>query len=127
MAGFSITLEGMDVVQESLRRVPDETRAALTDIIAKTAFASQQRMIAGAPRGLTGRLKASITARSRGLSGFVEIRDAYYWRFVESGTVRMPARPFVRPAREAESLAFAQRIKVFATRMERDFAAGRLA
>jgi HK97 gp10 family phage protein len=27
-------------------------------------------------------------------------RDAWYWRFVEFGTVKMPARPFLRPAFE---------------------------
>jgi len=25
-------------------------------------------------------------------------KDAFYWRFVEFGTVKMPARPFLRPA-----------------------------
>lgn len=28
-------------------------------------------------------------------------RDAYYWRFVEFGTAKMSARPFLRPAFEA--------------------------
>jgi len=28
--------------------------------------------------------------------------DAYYWRFVEFGTAKMAARPFMRPAFEAK-------------------------
>lgn len=36
------------------------------------------------------------------------IGDAYYWRFVELGTVKMKARPFIRPAfetKKAEAIA----------------------
>jgi HK97 gp10 family phage protein len=29
-------------------------------------------------------------------------RDSYYWRFVEFGTSKMPARPFMRPAYETK-------------------------
>lgn len=29
-------------------------------------------------------------------------QDAYYWRWVEMGTVNMPARPFLRPAFDAK-------------------------
>ena len=35
-------------------------------------------------------------------------RGAYYWRFVEFGTAKQPARPFLRPTFEAEKEAFAQ-------------------
>lgn len=27
-------------------------------------------------------------------------KDAFYWRFIEFGTVKLPARPFLRPALE---------------------------
>lgn len=37
--------------------------------------------------------------------------DAYYWRFVEFGTSKMAARPFLRPAFEAKKLAAVEAIK----------------
>ena len=30
--------------------------------------------------------------------------DLYYWRFLEFGTAKMPARPFMRPAFEAQKM-----------------------
>jgi len=35
--------------------------------------------------------------RKQGKKGNLS-QDAWYWRFVEFGTVKMPARPFLRPA-----------------------------
>lgn len=32
-------------------------------------------------------------------------RDAWYWRFVEFGTAKMPAKPFMRPAFESKKLS----------------------
>lgn len=37
--------------------------------------------------------------------------DAWYWRFVEFGTVKMSARPFMRPAFEAKKQAAVDAIK----------------
>ena len=69
---------------------------------------------ASAPSGTTnggivkGSYRASKTRLSRrpgenrwGLTGFSSSEGAtYYWRFVEFGTSKMPARPFLRPAFE---------------------------
>ena len=38
-------------------------------------------------------------------------KDAYYWRFVEFGTVKMAARPFLRPAFEAKKLEAVEAIR----------------
>jgi HK97 gp10 family phage protein len=32
-------------------------------------------------------------------------RDSYYWKFIEFGTAKMPAKPFLRPAFEANKEA----------------------
>jgi HK97 gp10 family phage protein len=32
-----------------------------------------------------------------------KMRDAFYWRFLEFGTVKMAARPFMRPAFDVSS------------------------
>lgn len=38
-------------------------------------------------------------------------QDAYYWPFVEFGTSKMAARPFMRPAFESKKVAAVQAIK----------------
>lgn len=49
--------------------------------------------------------------------------DAYYWRFVEFGTSKMAARPFLRPAFEAKKLAAVEAIrKYLAERIPREAA-----
>lgn len=126
MAKVTVQIEGMEGVRDALRRVPDQTRVLMADVIAKTAFSARQRTIASAPRD-SGQLRSSITSSSRGLSGRVDVAGlAHYWRFLEYGTVRIPARPFVRPAAEAESVVFEQRIRQAAARLERDFSLSRL-
>jgi HK97 gp10 family phage protein len=39
--------------------------------------------------------------------------DPYYWKFVEFGTAKMSARPFLRPAFEAKKLAAIEAIRVY--------------
>lgn len=51
-------------------------------------------------RPLTGRQIARFKQK-RGLSAADNPNDPYYWRFVEFGTSKMAARPFMRPAFEA--------------------------
>jgi HK97 gp10 family phage protein len=53
----------------------------------------------------TGLLQMRIgwKSRPRSLSAVVGVeRDAYYWKFLEYGTKRMDAQPFMRPAALAE-------------------------
>lgn len=40
-------------------------------------------------------------------------QDAYYWRFVEFGTSKMAARPFLRPGFEASKMAAVERMKTY--------------
>lgn len=42
-------------------------------------------------------------------------QDAYYWRWVEFGTSKMAARPFMRPAFEAQKLAAVEAMKTYLT------------
>jgi HK97 gp10 family phage protein len=122
----TLTIEGFDAVRQSVVRVPDAARVALSDVIAKSTFAVRQRALLLAPRGETGRLRSSITASSRGLYGRVTISDpdVYYWKFIEYGTVRASARPFVRPAVEAETNDFVDRVRQVGKRLERDWTSG---
>lgn len=48
-------------------------------------------------------------------------QDAYYWRWVEFGTVKMSARPFLRPAFETQKAAAVQEIaRVLAERIAQE-------
>ncbi|HJT96608.1 MAG TPA: HK97-gp10 family putative phage morphogenesis protein [Mycobacterium sp.] len=122
-ARITTTLVGFDEVRAAVKRVPDAARVVLADVIAKTTFAVRQRALVAAPRGETGRLRASLLSSSRGLSGRVEIRDpdVHYWRFLEYGTVKIAARPFVRPAAELETNDFTERVRQAGRRMEQAF------
>jgi HK97 gp10 family phage protein len=126
MATVKVSIEGMEDAQDALRRFPDQARDAMADVIQRTTFAARQRMLATAPRGETGRLRGSLTASARGLSGRVVMEgDAFYWRFLEYGTRYIAARPFVRPAAEAEANAVEGRIRDMVAKLERDFATNR--
>ncbi|NIF20581.1 HK97-gp10 family putative phage morphogenesis protein [Candidatus Pantoea multigeneris] len=102
---------------ENNKVVRDMTRAAATVF--------KDEVIERAPE-LTGKLKKNVVVmtqrdRNGNITSGVHIRgtnpetgnsdnkmkadnpnNAYYWRFVELGTSRLPATPFVRPAYEAK-------------------------
>jgi HK97 gp10 family phage protein len=49
----------------------------------------------------------------------IDPRDAYYWFFVEFGTARTPARPFLRPAFDSlKDQAIAAAIKFYEQRVQ---------
>ncbi|OOH89535.1 hypothetical protein BMT54_06485 [Pasteurellaceae bacterium 15-036681] len=50
-------------------------------------------------KGLTGKQISKFKGKT-GKSGKDNPNDPYYWRFVEFGTSKMPAKPFLRPAFE---------------------------
>ena len=53
----------------------------------------------------------------------IDPRDAYYWFFVEFGTSKMPARPFLRPAFERRKVqAVEASIKFFRERVQLEIA-----
>lgn len=56
-------------------------------------------------------LKAGGTAAEAFKAGRSVEKDAYYWWFVENGTRKMAARPYLRPAFEAKK---EEAVKVFA-------------
>lgn len=58
-----------------------------------------------------------------GKSGRANPDDPYYWRFVEFGTVKMAAKPFLRPAFEAKKQTAAEAIQAqLKKRIEQDAA-----
>jgi HK97 gp10 family phage protein len=53
--------------------------------------------------------------QNQGKKGLLS-QDAYYWPFVEFGTAKMAARPFLRPAFEAKKVAAAVAFEVYLAR-----------
>lgn len=76
-------------------------------------------------------LKKNIRAkRERGLPGYVEstVRvapKAFYWKFLELGTVKMAARPFFGPAVQAYRATQAIFLRQFVTKFEAALARAR--
>jgi HK97 gp10 family phage protein len=126
-----MTLEGMDALQRALTTAPAAVQELASDAVTKTAFAIAQRARALVPVR-TGTLKGAIASAparktASGPSGRVGTTtpDAWYWRFVEFGTVHHGARPFFRPAAEAESDDYVKRIRAIGTQLERDLSVSR--
>jgi HK97 gp10 family phage protein len=87
----------------ALKRLPEHLRDRLQKTSDVTAF-QITRMAAQKARRRTGKMAAALEWRSRPstLSAIVGIdKSAFYWKFIEYGTVNMEASPFLRPAKEA--------------------------
>jgi HK97 gp10 family phage protein len=123
-----MTLDGFERTRRALASAPELARVHASSAVATSTFAVAQRARSLVPVD-TGTLKASIdTSRTvSGLTGRVGLsgNDAFYWRFVEYGTVKMPARPFFRTAAELERNAFIDRFRQIGALIERDMTAGR--
>lgn len=136
MAKQTMTLEGFEATKRAIAAAPVAAKALAADAVAASTFAVEQGARALAPRGLTGRLKAAITSKASATTGRIGIAPGFgigtgtgpevYWRFVEFGTVHLPARPFFRPASEAERDNFIRRMEQIGPRLERDLSSGRL-
>lgn len=135
MAKVTMTLTGMEALQRALKEAPDQVKLLASDAVSKTAFAVAQRARRLVPVGATGRLKAAITSSSTTTNGRVglaaggagkgKVGPEVYWRFVEFGTRYAPARPFMRPAADAEADDYVARIRAIGPRLERDLATSR--
>ena len=135
MVKVTATLEGFEATKRAIAAVPEVAKVHAADAVAKSTFAVEQAARARAPRGLTGRLRASITSKTTGTAGRVGIAPGFgiggrpgpevYWRFVEYGTVRMAAQPMFRPAGEQERDPFIARMRAIGPKIERDLSSGR--
>lgn len=127
----TMQLEGFSALQRALTRVPDQVATLSATAVQVSTFAVAQRARAMVPVA-SGDLKSAIEGASSGTSGRVglvalggPLGPMRYWRFVEFGTARRPARPFFRPAADVESQGFIDRMRAIGPRLERDFSTGR--
>ena len=85
------TRAGAEVMRDAVvERAPERTGKLKKNVVVLT----QREIISGVP--IRGRnLRTGNSDNSMKAS---DPRNAFYWRFVELGTINMPAHPFIRPA-----------------------------
>lgn len=113
---LAVGVEGIPQTTSTLRRVLNRVTGASAHVVRGSCARIVYRAKALAPVD-TGALRRSITYRLQGTRGYVGCTavpmptgdrsrriwgPAYYWRFVEFGTRYVTAKPFFRPAAEAE-------------------------
>jgi HK97 gp10 family phage protein len=94
---------------DRLPKLPAEVRRRLSLVVRKTAKDVEARAKVRAPVD-TGALKGSIQARPVDELTSEVVVGQEYGIYQEFGTVRMPARPYLRPAVEEVAPAFEQAI-----------------
>lgn len=100
MAAAKTEVIGLKEANRALRGLPEHARDEAQRTMDVTAFHFSRMAAAAAPRGETGRLQDAISwqSRPRSLSAVVRIvKQIFYWKFQEYGTVHHGARPFLRP------------------------------
>ncbi|WP_405079705.1 HK97-gp10 family putative phage morphogenesis protein [Pectobacterium carotovorum] len=123
MIEFGLDFSGLNDIAKDLDKLSKaENNKVLRDATRAGADVLKEEVIANAP-ARTGKMRKNVVvvtqkSKRRGeISSGVHIRgvnprtgnsdnkmkannprNAFYWRFVEMGTVDMPAHPFVRPA-----------------------------
>lgn len=103
---------GLRESNAALRKLPYFAKANVQQAIDTTAFhveqGAKQRV-----RRRTGFLLMRIKrqSRPRTVSAVVGVEnEAFYWKFLEYGTVKMGAFPFMRPAADAAKAGHEQRM-----------------
>lgn len=134
-----ITIQLEDVngsFKSFLEKAPREARAALHEVVEKTAFSLQQRMKALAPVGPDApHIRDAITYVRRGQRAEIGLINATEPASPGSNTTLAEVgmyneynpnrQPFVRPAAEAENPDFTKRVTVAIQQMERSLSGGR--
>lgn len=138
--GFEVKVKGLSELKDALKQLPENIAknvlrggvGAGAAVIRKEARAkapvSTGPVSAGHPP--PGTLKKSVYQKQirelsnavrqtfyvgvrKGLKGKAAGLGAYYARFVEFGTAKMPARPFLRPAWEAKKMEAIEAIRAY--------------
>jgi|SRR5579863_1499575 len=108
MSSFTVTIEGLDELEQKLRDETKKVAVATLRRASKDAASIWEVAIAARAPALTGFLRTQITMSSKakgGDEGKITVmvgpsKKAYYGIFQEFGTRYMRAKPFMRPAFE---------------------------
>lgn len=109
--------EGADIIRtEVVQRAPVRTGLLKSDAIVKRleekSDGNERQTYLVTIR--TGRRAYANNARNRQKNragGSYRVTAAFYWRFIEFGTSKMPARPFMRPAFDSSRKTAQEAIK----------------
>lgn len=126
MANVRLTLTGFEHTLKQLRRAPELFHKHAASAVGISSIELADRARALAPQD-TGNLKRSITwdHTDGSLNGGAGVTSgAFYWWFLEHGTVNMTARPFFRPAAEEYRARFEQNIREIGPDVEAEMERG---
>ena len=98
-----IELSGMDELLARLANTTQSVERTKEKALKKGAEVIKEEMITNAPV-LTGNLKENIEVsdmKTKNSTEYVEVgpnKDAFYAKFIEFGTIKQKAKPFIEPA-----------------------------
>ncbi len=105
----SALFKATKLVREEVRaRAPVDTGNLQRNVIAvrdrdpKASGASERYVVAVRKKRYTKAAKAKAVKTKKGKINYRASGDAFYWRFVEFGTEKSRAQPFLRPGFEAQ-------------------------
>jgi HK97 gp10 family phage protein len=104
----SAVAAGATVIREEARKLaPVDTGEMRRDILVKRERGNRSNpMVATYSVFVRSGKKSRLAGKKRDVQ-----RDSFYWRFVEFGTAKMAAQPFMRPAFEARKEAAVEAIR----------------
>jgi len=96
---LAFKIKGLDEIKAALERAPHTIRVVANRVVDEEMARVTERARELAPVR-TGRLRNSIYRRKTGFLGWMVGAAVFYAGFVEFGTRKMSARPYLRPAIE---------------------------
>ncbi len=110
MAETIIKIEGTQELLRNLNKWEDKISDDTGDIIQVGAFEITKEARRAAPKD-TGLLKARIKKKKLGKFSAEVLAETHYASYVEFGTVKMRAQPYMRPAVEMVAPKIVKEIK----------------
>lgn len=113
------TAAGAGIIKKAAQKnAPVRTGALKGGIVVKRIPASEtgltsEHIVTVSTRSIKNYVKKSRAKRHRieGFKSYVDLGDFFYAHFIEFGTVKMSARPFLRPAFDANKEAAVKAIR----------------
>jgi len=96
----AVSAGAVEIRNDAKARAPVATGEMRRDILIKRERDGKDIFSARYSVFVRSGKKSRISGRARNVQ-----KDSYYWRFVEFGTAKMAAKPFMRPAYEAKKEA----------------------
>ena len=104
---MAVRIEGLDELEKQFDRLIDTSKKKVMQKALNAAAAPIKKEAKAKAPKKTGLLKKSIRSKQMKYTekpsvGIYVAGKAYYWWFIENGTSKMAAAPFLRPAVDAK-------------------------